>query len=91
MVEVTDSARRELKSILSSNVDNSYALLRLIDRGEGSLGLGIDIESPGDELIKHDGEGLLLVECELASNLDGITIDIDDTAEGPQLVTYEKS
>ena len=88
MVDVTDSARRELKRILSSNVDNSYALLRLIDRGEGSLGLGIDIKSPGDEVIEHDGEELLLVECELAYNLKGVTIDIDDTTEGPQLVTY---
>ena len=91
MIDVTDRARQELKKILSSNVDNSYARLRLIDRGEGSLGLGIDIESPGDEVVEHEGEGLLLVEYELASSLDGITIDIDDTAEGPQLVTYEKS
>ena len=90
MIDVTDRARQELKKILSSSVDNSYALLRLIDRGEGSLGLGIDIESPGDEVIEYEGSGLLLVGHELVSSLKGITIDIDNTAEGMQLVICEK-
>ena len=91
MIEVTESARQELKRILSSNVDNSYARLRLIARGQGHLGFGIDVELPGDEVVEHEGSGLLLVEHELATSLKGITIDVDDTAEGPQLVMHEKS
>jgi len=91
MISVSESARQELKKILSSNVDNSYALLRLIDRGQGRLGLGIDIELPGDEVIEYEGSALLLVERRLATSLKGITIDTDDTAEGPQIVIQEIS
>lgn len=91
MIDITERARQELKRILSSNVDNSYALLRLIDRGQGCLGLGIDIESPGDEVIEYEGSRLLLVGHELAHSLKGITIDIDNTDEGSQLIIDEKS
>lgn len=91
MIDITESARYELKRLLSSKVDNSYARLRLIARGKGNLGLGIDIELPGDEVMEHEGSGLLVVERELAASLKGITIDVDDTAEGPQLVIIEKS
>jgi Fe-S cluster assembly iron-binding protein IscA len=90
MIEVTDKARHELKKILTSSVDNSYARLRLISRGEGRLGLGIDVEMPGDKIIEYEGSGLLLIGHELASSLDGITIDIDNNAEGTQLVISEK-
>lgn len=90
MIEVTSRALHELKKILTSSVDNSYARLRLISRGEGRLGLGIDVEMPGDEVIEYNGSGLLLIGHELASNLEGITLDIDDTAEGAQLVISEK-
>ena len=90
MIDVTDSARQELKRILSSSVDNSYARLRLVDRGQGCLGLGIDIELPGDEVIEHEGSGLLLVGHELASSLESVTIDVDDTPDGTQLVICEK-
>lgn len=90
MIEVTNKARHELKKILTSSVDNSYARLRLIARGEGRLGLGIDVELPGDEVIEYDGSGLLLIGHELVSSLEGITLDIDDTAEETQLVINEK-
>ena len=91
MIDVTESARYELKRILSATVDNSYARLRLIARGQGDIGLGIDIELPGDEIVEHDGSGLLVVEHEVAASLKDITIDVDDTAEGPQLVILEKA
>ena len=91
MIDVTVCARQELKKILSSKVDNSYAFLRLIARGQGRLGLGIDIESPGDEVVEYEGSGLLLVEHELAESLKGVTIDVDDTPDGTQLVICAKS
>ena len=91
MLVITESARQELRKILSSSVDNSYALLRLMDRGKGRLGLGIDIELPGDEVIEYEGSALLLVERKLARNLKGVTIDTDDTAEGTQIVIHKAS
>jgi len=86
MIKVTDRAKKELKQILSNNVDWVFASLRLLDRGEGVLGLGIDIEYPEDHIIEYEGTNLLLVEPELIEKCQGITIDIDDTPNGPELV-----
>lgn len=86
MIEVTERASQELKRILYSNVDMPQARLRLMDRGQGHLGLGIDIETPGDKLVERDGSTVLVVEQGLASSLKGVILDVDDTLEGPELV-----
>ncbi len=89
-MNITYRALVELKRILTSNVDNSYARLRLISYGQDSLGLGIDVELPGDKVFEYEGSGLLVVDEGLVASLDGITIDVDDTSEGSQIV-FEKT
>ena len=91
MINVSERARQELKRILTSSVDNWYARLRLISRGQGRLGLGIDIEMPGDEVVEHEGSGLLVVEHELAASLEGVMLDVENNGEGTQLVLCERS
>lgn len=91
MINVTERACKELKKILTSSVDNWYARLRLISRGQGCLGLGIDIEMPGDEVVEHEGSGLLVVEHKLAASLEGVILDVEDNGEGTQLVLCERS
>ena len=86
MVNVTYRAKQELKRILSNTVDMPQARLRVIDRGQGKLGLGLDTEGPNDELLEHDGSVVLVVEHELATRLKEVTIDVDDTDKGPELV-----
>ena len=86
MVSVTERARLELKRLLEASADMPQSRLRLMDRGEGNLGLGIDIEFPGDELVRYDGSTVLVVEHGLARSLRGITLDVDDTATGPEIV-----
>ena len=86
MINVTDRARQELKRILSDAVGMSQARLRLIDRGQGKLGFGIDIEEPNDELLEHDGSTVLIVEQGLAIRLKRVTLDVDDTDKGPELI-----
>ncbi len=86
MINVTEGARQELKRILFDNVDMPQARLRLLPRDQGELGLGIDIEMPGDELVEYDGSAVLVVEQGLASKLKGITLDVDDTPHGPELI-----
>ena len=86
MVNITGRARQELSRILLAKSDMPQARLRLIDRGQGQLGLGIDIEMPGDELVEHDGSPVLVVEHGLAVSLEGVTIDVDDTPQGFELV-----
>jgi Fe-S cluster assembly iron-binding protein IscA len=91
MLIITEQAKDELKKLLAAKVDWPGARLRLVDRGEGRLGLGIDIESPGDIVLEHEGVRLLLVEAGLASKLDGVTLDVDSDAGRSELVISECS
>jgi len=90
MIHVTDRAKKELKRLLFKNVDWLQARLRLMDRGQGILGLGVDIEMPRDYIVEYEGTKVLIVESELANNLQGVTIDVDNTPDGPELVVVEK-
>ena len=87
MIDVTECAKQELKKILSAKVDNPLAGLRLITSGpRGQFGFSIDVEMPGDRVVEYEGSKVLLVERELATRLEGHTLDIEDTADGPELV-----
>ena len=89
MIGVTERARHELKRVLSDNVDNPQAGLRLTTSSTGQFGLGIDIEAPGDQVVEHEGSKVLLVEQELVDQLEGVTIDVEDTPEGPKLAIFK--
>ena len=86
MINVTERAKKALKKLLTANVDLPEGRLRLMDRGQGKLGLGIDIEIPGDELVKYNGSTILVVEQGLVANLKGVTLDVEDSVEGSKLV-----
>ncbi len=87
MINVTKSAKQALKRLLHAHIDVPQGRLRLMDRGQGKLGLGIDIEMPGDRLVKYEGTTVLVVESELAQNLKGVTLD----AEGAELIISSSS
>ena len=91
MIGVTDRAKQELLKILFEKVDMPQARLRLTSGDQGQLGLGIDIEMPGDEILEYEGSRLLVVEQALAASLNGIVLDVDDTPVGPQLVIDQAS
>jgi Fe-S cluster assembly iron-binding protein IscA len=90
MIGVTESAKKELKRVLTGNVDHPEACLRLRTNDEGKLGLGIDIEKPGDKVVEYEGSRLLVVAQELADSLENVFIDVEDTDEGSQLVITDK-
>ena len=91
MINVTEQAKQELKRLLTASVDWPGARLRLVNRGQGRLGLGIDIEAPDDQVVEYEGTKLLIVEPVLASNLKRVTLDVDDTTDGVELVICEES
>jgi Fe-S cluster assembly iron-binding protein IscA len=90
MIDITERAKQELSKLLAKKVDWPGACLRLMDRGQGKLGLGVDIEALGDRIVEYEGIKILIVEPELAKNLHGVTLDVDDTPEGAELVISEK-
>ena len=85
MIGVTDRAKQELKNILDDNTDDQESGLRLVTNEQGQIGIAIDKERPGDNVVEHNGSKVLLVEEALASQLVGITIDIENAPEGPRL------
>jgi hypothetical protein len=91
MINVTARARQELKKLLHAKVDWPGARIRLIDRGQGVLGLGIDVESPDDQVVECEGEAIMVFGPEFASEIKLVTLDVDDTSEGPELVISEKA
>ena len=89
MINVTERARQELYKLLIANVDWTYACLRIIDRGQGNLGLGVDIETDGDYVMEYQGRKFLVVEPLIADSFAEITLDVDDTPAGPEVVISE--
>ena len=90
MINITERAKQKLKIILTTSADWPDARLRLIDRGQGKLGLGLDIENPDDKIVEHEGKKLLLIESALANNVKRITLDVESTPDGDELVISEK-
>jgi Fe-S cluster assembly iron-binding protein IscA len=86
MINITERAKQELSRLLARKVDWPGARLRLLNRGQGKLGLGVDIEAPGDYIVEYQGISILIVEPGRAENLHRVTLDVDDTPEGVELV-----
>ena len=92
MIGVTERARQELKKMLVANTDEPETCLRLIANEQGQLGLAIDTERQGDQVVEHDDSKLLVVENDLADSLEGITMDVQDSPEdeGARLVLSQE-
>jgi Fe-S cluster assembly iron-binding protein IscA len=92
MIGVTERAKQELKKMLAANTDEPEACLRLIANEKGQIGLAIDTERQGDQVVEHDDLKVLVVENALADSLQGITMDVQDSPEdeGARLVLSQE-
>lgn len=86
MLTVTESAKQLLKETLLAHSDDPEAGLRLSITPPGQFGIVLDSEAEGDQVVEHEGAKVLLVAPELAPVVEGITLDVQDTADGPKLV-----
>jgi Fe-S cluster assembly iron-binding protein IscA len=86
MVTVTEGAKQVLKEKLLAHTSEPDVGIRLESEPSGQLGLVLDRESEGDQVVEHDEMKVLLVAPELATKLEGITLDTEDTSEGRRLV-----
>lgn len=91
MITVTESAKQYLQEILSAKVDDPQAVLRLRVGDPGQLGISIDIEAPGDQIVEYEGSKVLVVEEELADKLEGMTLDTEDASGGTRLIIRKQS
>ena len=86
MLTVTESAKQLLKETLLAHTDDPEVSLRLELKPPGQFGVVLGREAEGDQVIEYEETTVLLVAAELASAVEGIALDVQDTADGPQLV-----
>jgi Fe-S cluster assembly iron-binding protein IscA len=86
MLKVTESAKQLLKETLTAHSDDPEIGLRLSLKPPGQFGIVLDREAEGDQVVEHEGAKALLVAPELGSVVEGVTLDVQDTPEGPKLV-----
>ena len=89
MINITEPAKKELKRVLSQNVELAQANLWIMDRGQGIIGLGICVEAPVDRVVEYEGKKVRVVEPKLADDLEGAIIDVYETSGGPELVILD--
>lgn len=91
MIHITERAKRKLKEILVATVDMPQARLRLVDRGKGDLGLGIDVQRKDDKTVVYSDSIVLVVEQKLANSLEGVTLDVEDIGEESEFILCKTS
>ena len=89
MIGVTERAKQELKRILLDKTADPQTCLRLSAAEKGHYRIGIDTEMPGDQIIEHQGNRILMVEACLSESLGGLTVDAVDDKNGVQLIIVE--
>ena len=90
MLTVTESAKQLLKKTLLAHTDDPEISLRLSLKAPGQLGIVLDREAEGDQVVEHEGAKVLLVASELAPTVDGVTLDVQDTPDGPKLAVSKQ-
>jgi len=92
MVSVTARALGMLAEIkASANIDDPDIGLRLETASSGELGLLPDREQPGDQIVRHAGEKILLVSDGLSEALTGAQIDCEPVGKEMQLVIVRRN
>jgi iron-sulfur cluster assembly accessory protein len=85
MITVTDSAVKQLQSILAEEPDAAGKGLRIIVEHGGCAGLqygmALDARKDGDSVVEREGVQVL-VDAESAKYLSGSTIDFTDGLSG---------
>ena len=89
MLTVTEGAKQLLKETLLAHSDDPETGLRLSMNPPGQLGMVLDREAEGDQVVEHEGAKVLLVAPELAPVVEGVTLDVQDTPEGTKLVVLK--
>ena len=62
MLEVTEAARERLKALLDANTENPEDGIRLTIDEREQLGITVDQEKPGDQVIEHEGSKVLFLD-----------------------------
>jgi Fe-S cluster assembly iron-binding protein IscA len=97
LVRITDEARDVLNSIRTDALDHVEGLpegtpepgLRLLIEEEQAT-LALDVPSDEDQVVEQDGHPVLLIDPNVGTTLEGLTIDIARSAEGDRLIIEKR-
>jgi Fe-S cluster assembly iron-binding protein IscA len=85
MLNVSQKAAAALHETLEQNQSDDDEVLRIAQTEQG-LALAIGREHEGDQIVDHEDRHILAIDQSLSDALDGATLDLADTPEGPRLV-----
>lgn len=85
MINVTAEAKVVLATTLEASEANEGQALRLALSPEGQYGLTIDGEREGDQIVEHGERAVLLLDSQVASSLDGATLEAVESPDGTRL------
>ena len=83
---VTEDATGALNSILKGMRHDPGQALRVAVNPQGNITLVLDAERPGDAVVWYQGTAVLLIESPLPAGLQGTTLDVNETPDGPRIV-----
>jgi|tagenome__1003787_1003787.scaffolds.fasta_scaffold18889630_1 iron-sulfur cluster assembly protein len=87
MITVTEEAKELCRGI--DNPDGTILRLDPVETdqayGETQIRLGIGEPKSDDQVVQHEGEDLLRIARPVSEALNGSTIDLVETLEGPAL------
>jgi len=91
MLVVTERAAQALKAILD-RIDTQHGeCVRLATIGHDRVGLTVDVERHGDEVVTHEDQIVLVLDRETARELDGVTLKYKHTGEGGGFTLLRKA
>jgi len=86
MLTVTAQAAEELKEAVQAQTQDPEIAIRLVPSTSkpNQLGMALDKEKEGDQVVESEGAKVLFISSELSQALDGMVIDCQETPEGVQ-------
>jgi Fe-S cluster assembly iron-binding protein IscA len=85
MLYVTDRALAALTQLRSASEAQAGESILLYLEEDGSLGLALAEIEEGDNVIEQDGEVVVIVADDLATALDGMTLDVEFSEAGDEV------
>ena len=86
MLTVTEKAKQELKKILLARSNDTNKSLRIQFKEPAQVGLVVDEEKEGDQVIQLGGMNILLIGEDVAQIFDGVVLDVREDQNGSKLV-----
>jgi Fe-S cluster assembly iron-binding protein IscA len=90
MLAVSRSATEALQAILDNLDLEPGECVRLKVVPEEKVGFVLDVERPGDQVVKHGEKKVLVVDSETAQQLDGVTLKYRATEEAAGFTLLRK-